>query len=78
MPKLEVFLSHRTTEMRFADLIKARIDQAFFGTSNLYDSNDITSDPGGTSKRGHDGGLHFEVLNQTLQQSRRGEDSMGF
>ena len=24
MPKLEVFLSHRTTEARFADLIKER------------------------------------------------------
>jgi hypothetical protein len=48
MPKLEVFLSHRTTEMRFADLIKARLDEDFFGIINLYYSNDITSVPVGT------------------------------
>lgn len=48
MPKLEVFLSHRTTEMRFADLIKARLDEDFFGIINLYYSNDITSVPVGS------------------------------
>src|SRR6478735_6869817 len=48
MPKLEVFLSHRTTEVQFADLIKARLDEDFFGIINLYYSNDITSVPIGT------------------------------
>ena len=47
MPKLEVFLSHRTTEARFADLIKARLEEDFFGIINLFYSNDITSVPVG-------------------------------
>jgi hypothetical protein len=48
MPKLEVFLSHRTTEARFADLIKARLEEDFFGIVNLFYSNDITSVPVGS------------------------------
>jgi TIR domain len=48
MPKLEVFLSHRTTEARFADLIKERLEEDFFGIINLFYSNDITSVPVGT------------------------------
>ena len=48
MPKLEVFLSHRTTEARFADLIKERLEQHFFGIINLFYSNDITSVPVGS------------------------------
>jgi hypothetical protein len=48
MPKLEVFLSHRTTEARFADLIKARLEEDFFGIINLFYSNDITSVPVGS------------------------------
>ena len=48
MPRLEVFLSHRTTEARFADLIKARLEEDFFGIINLFYSNDITSVPVGT------------------------------
>ena len=47
MPQLEVFLSHRTTEARFADLIKARLEEDFFGIINLFYSNDITSVPVG-------------------------------
>jgi hypothetical protein len=47
MPKLEVFLSHRATEARFADLIKERLEQDFFGIINLFYSNDITSVPVG-------------------------------
>ena len=47
MPRLEVFLSHRTTEARFADLIKARLEEDFFGIINLFYSNDITSVPVG-------------------------------
>jgi hypothetical protein len=47
MPRLEVFLSHRTTEARFADLIKKRLDEDFFGIINLFYSNDITSVPVG-------------------------------
>jgi hypothetical protein len=49
MPKLEVFLSHRTTEARFADLIKERLDEDFFGIINLFYSNDITSVPVGSN-----------------------------
>ena len=49
MPKLEVFLSHRTTEARFADLIKERLEEDFFGIINLYYSNDITSVPVGSN-----------------------------
>ena len=48
MPKLQVFLSHRTTEARFADLIKARLEEDFFGIINLFYSNDITSVPVGS------------------------------
>lgn len=48
MPKLEVFLSHRTTEARFADLIEERLNQDFLGIINLFYSNDITSVPVGT------------------------------
>ena len=48
MPKLEVFLSHRTTEARFADLIKERLEEDFLGIINLYYSNDITSVPVGS------------------------------
>jgi TIR domain len=47
MPKLELFLSHRTTEARFADLIKARLEEDFFGIINLFCSTDITSVPVG-------------------------------
>jgi len=43
-----MFLSHRTTEVGFADLIKARLDEDFFGIVHLYYSNDITSVPVGT------------------------------
>jgi hypothetical protein len=49
MPKLEVFLSHRTTEARFADLIKKRLEEDFFGIINLFYSNDITSVPVGSN-----------------------------
>lgn len=49
MPKLEAFLSHRTTEARFADLIKERLEEDFFGIINLYYSNDITSVPVGSN-----------------------------
>jgi hypothetical protein len=49
MPKLEVFLSHRTTEARFADLIKERLDEDFFDIINLFYSNDITSVPVGSN-----------------------------
>jgi hypothetical protein len=49
MPKLEVFLSHRTTEARFADLIKERLEEDFFGIINLFYSNDITSVPVGSN-----------------------------
>jgi hypothetical protein len=48
MARLEVFLSHRTTEARFADLIKARLEEDFFGIINLFYSNDITSVPVGS------------------------------
>ena len=48
MPRLEVFLSHRTTEARFAHLIKARLEEDFFGIINLFYSNDITSVPVGS------------------------------
>ena len=48
MPRLEVFLSHRTTEARFADLIKARLEEDFFGIISLFYSNDITSVPVGS------------------------------
>ena len=48
MPKLEVFLSHRTTEARFADLIKARLEEDFLGIVSLFYSNDITSVPVGS------------------------------
>jgi hypothetical protein len=48
MPKLEVFLSHRTTEARFADLIEERLGRDFFGIINLFYSNDITSVPVGS------------------------------
>lgn len=48
MPKLEMFLSHRTTEARFADLVKKRLDEDFFGIINLFYSNDITSVPVGS------------------------------
>jgi hypothetical protein len=48
MARLEVFLSHRTTEFRFADLIKERLEGDFFGIINLFYSNDITSVPVGS------------------------------
>jgi hypothetical protein len=48
VPKLEVFVSHRTVEAKFADLLRTRITADFIGIVNFFVSTDITSVPAGS------------------------------
>lgn len=46
--KLELFISHRTTEAKFADLLRRRLAEDFIGIPQLFISTDISSVPAGT------------------------------
>jgi hypothetical protein len=46
--KLEVFVSHRTVEAKFADLLRAHLAHDFIGILNFFVSTDITSVPAGS------------------------------
>jgi hypothetical protein len=48
VPKLEVFVSHRTVEARFADLLRERLTDDFIGIPSFFVSTDITSVPAGS------------------------------
>jgi hypothetical protein len=48
MPKLEVFVSHRTVEAKFADLLCKHLAHDFIGILNFFVSTDITSVPAGS------------------------------
>ena len=48
MPKLEVFVSHRTVEAKFADLLREHLARDFIGILKFFVSTDITSVPAGS------------------------------
>ena len=48
MPKLEAFVSHRTVEAKFADLLRKHLGHDFIGIINFFVSTDITSVPAGS------------------------------
>jgi hypothetical protein len=48
MPKLEVFVSHRTVEARFADALRTHLSRDFIGILNFFVSTDVTSVPAGS------------------------------
>ena len=48
MPKLEVFVSHRTVEAKFADVLRAHLARDFMGILNFFVSTDATSVPAGS------------------------------
>jgi hypothetical protein len=48
MPKLEVFVSHRTVEAKFADALRAHLTRDFIGILNFFVSTDVTSVPAGS------------------------------
>jgi hypothetical protein len=48
MPKLEVFVSHRTVEAKFADALRAHLSRDFIGIINFFVSTDVTSVPAGS------------------------------
>lgn len=48
MPKLEVFVSHRTVEAKFADVLRAHLARDFIGILNFFVSTDVTSVPAGS------------------------------
>jgi hypothetical protein len=48
MPKLEVFVSHRTVEAKFADALRAHLGRDFIGILNFFVSTDVTSVPAGS------------------------------
>jgi hypothetical protein len=48
VPKLEVFVSHRTVEAKFADLLREHLTRDFIGILKFFVSTDITSVPAGS------------------------------
>jgi hypothetical protein len=48
VPKLEVFVSHRTVEARFADALCAHLRRDFIGILRFFVSTDVTSVPAGS------------------------------
>jgi hypothetical protein len=48
VPKLEVFVSHRTVEAKFADALRAHLARDFIGIVNFFVSTDVTSVPAGS------------------------------
>ena len=48
MPKLEVFVSHRTVEAKFADALRTHLSRDFIGIVNFFVSTDVTSVPAGS------------------------------
>lgn len=48
MPKLEVFVSHRTVEAKFADALRTHLARDFIGILNFFVSTDVTSVPAGS------------------------------
>ena len=48
MPKLEVFVSHRTVEAKFADTLRTNLGRDFIGILNFFVSTDVTSVPAGS------------------------------
>src|SRR5438045_22656 len=55
VPKLSVFLSYRSVEARFADLLKQRLFRDFIGLVDVFLASDTTSIPAGAS-------WHSEIL----------------
>ena len=48
MAKLKVFVSHRTVEAKFADLLRVHLSRDFIGIVKFFISTDITSVPAGS------------------------------
>ena len=48
MPKLEIFVSHRTVEAKFADAIRTNLRRDFLGIPRFFISTDVTSVPAGS------------------------------
>jgi hypothetical protein len=48
VPKLEVFVSHRTVEAKFADALRTHLARDFIGIVNFFVSTDVTSVPAGS------------------------------
>ncbi len=48
MPKLEIFVSHRTVEAKFADAVRANLRRDFLGIPKFFISTDVTSVPAGS------------------------------
>ena len=61
MPKLEVFVSHRTVEAKFADTLRDHLTRDFIGILNFFVSTDVTSVPAGSQ--------WFDELREALQRA---------
>jgi hypothetical protein len=48
MAKLQVFVSHRTVEAKFADVLRAHLSRDFIGIVKFFISTDVTSVPAGS------------------------------
>ena len=48
MAKLKVFVSHRTVEAKFADLLRVHLSRDFIGIVKFFISTDVTSVPAGS------------------------------
>jgi hypothetical protein len=48
MPKLEIFVSHRTVEAKFADALRTNLRRDFIGIPKFFISTDVTSVPAGS------------------------------
>lgn len=48
MAKLEVFVSHRTVEAKFADALRSHLARDFIGILRFFVSTDVTSVPAGS------------------------------
>jgi hypothetical protein len=48
MPKLEIFVSHRTVEAKFADALRTHLRRDFLGIPKFFISTDVTSVPAGS------------------------------
>ena len=48
VPKLEVFVSHRTVEAKFADALRTHLARDFIGIVNFFVSTDVRSVPAGS------------------------------
>jgi|GEM_PF-5591812 len=66
-PRLSVFLSYRSVEARFADLLKQRLSRDFIGLVDVFLASDTTSIPAGVSWHSeileglHRSGLHIVI-----------------